>query len=398
MASQPETGAADGQPGDRLPVPCRGVSRSLEILTSALVAEHERASQPFLAPADGTYRFRPGDQQLPVPNDGPSMHDVGKVIRSHREAARVSRREFALRLGVAESTLQRWELGRRIPDSSRLTDIAAVLGFGTVESFLGAEPQQQAPQLETERTCNRCREVKPIGQFEPAKRYRNGRMPVCRACRKEYRNELASRPKAAPGASKKCFGCEIEQPIGEFHQAKNSADGRDYRCRTCKSAASPPDPYGNWVRMLRWKFGIAPEDYERMLVAQGGVCAICEQPPNRQRVRLDIDHDHQTGEIRGLLCSECNRAIGLLRDRPIVAAKAARYLLGDNAVVARGEFRIEPLSEADLAELYEFMLDSAVYARRLIFESEARAMAKQAIDELREFGYVPKRDIPGVTS
>jgi hypothetical protein len=149
--------------------------------------------------------------------------------------------------------------------------------------------------------------------------------------------------------------------------------------------------------MLRWKFDITPEDYERMLAAQGGVCAICEQPSPR-RVRLDIDHDHETGEIRGLLCTWCNRAIGMLRDRPIIAAKAARYLLGDNAVAARGDLRAEPLSEADLAEMYEFMLDSAVYARRLIFESEVRAKAKRAIDELRKFGYAPKRDIPGVTS
>jgi hypothetical protein len=88
----------------------------------------------------------------------------------------------------------------------------------------------------------------------------------------------------------------------------------------------------------------------------------------------------------------------MLRDRPIIAAKAARYLLGDNAVAARGDLRAEPLSEADLAEMYEFMLDSAVYARRLIFESEVRAKAKRAIDELRKFGYAPKRDIPGVTS
>lgn len=53
-----------------------GASRSLDLLTRALAAEYERASQPIPVPADGVYRFRPGDQPLPVPNGGPSMHDL----------------------------------------------------------------------------------------------------------------------------------------------------------------------------------------------------------------------------------------------------------------------------------------------------------------------------------
>lgn len=342
-------------------------------------------------------RQRDGDQPLPVPNGGPSMHDLGRIIRGHRDAARVSRRELALRIGVAESTLQRWELGRRTPDDERLATIAAVLGFETAESFLGAEPRPGVPQLETERTCNRCHEVKPIGQFEPAKRYRNGRMPVCRECRAEYRAELHARPKAHPGPVKTCYGCEVEQQIGEFSKDRRTPDGRATTCRTCKSAARTEDPHRTWARWLKWKFGITPEDYELMLAVQGGVCAICEQPSPR-RTRLDIDHDHATGEIRGLLCTFCNRAIGMLRDRPIVAARAARYLLGDNAIAARGELRAERLTGDDLAEMYEFMLDSAVYARRLIAQDKILAEAKKAIDAARELGYVPTRSIPGVTS
>lgn len=55
------------------------------------------------------------------------------------------------------------------------------------------------------------------------------------------------------------------------------------------------------------KYGISVEQYEAILRDQGGVCAICERPPKTRR--LHVDHDHKTGEIRGLLCYRCNRAL-----------------------------------------------------------------------------------------
>ena len=73
------------------------------------------------------------------------------------------------------------------------------------------------------------------------------------------------------------------------------------------------------------KYGLAKGDYEQMLEAQGGLCAICGQPPGSGR-RLDVDHDHQTGTVRGLLCSACNTGLGLFRDDPSALAGAIRYL------------------------------------------------------------------------
>lgn len=81
---------------------------------------------------------------------------------------------------------------------------------------------------------------------------------------------------------------------------------------------------------LRKNFGIALIDYQSMLKAQGSVCAICGNPERRIRhgklTWLAVDHCHTTGVIRGLLCSPCNQAIGLLRDSPEVLRKAAAYL------------------------------------------------------------------------
>lgn len=76
---------------------------------------------------------------------------------------------------------------------------------------------------------------------------------------------------------------------------------------------------------LKRKYGLSIEDYERLLETQGGVCAICQRVPPQGI--FAVDHDHATGEVRGLLCqSRCNRALGLFGDDPEVLVRAADYL------------------------------------------------------------------------
>ena len=66
---------------------------------------------------------------------------------------------------------------------------------------------------------------------------------------------------------------------------------------------------------------MAVADLEAMLTAQNGVCAICQTAP-----AIHVDHDHTSGEVRGLLCFRCNAALGQLADDPLVLRRAARYL------------------------------------------------------------------------
>lgn len=72
-------------------------------------------------------------------------------------------------------------------------------------------------------------------------------------------------------------------------------------------------------------YGIDVADYERMLEEQGGACYICKQPPAKRA--LDIDHDHETGKVRGLLCSNHNRALGLLGDDIMLLLRSVEYLV-----------------------------------------------------------------------
>jgi recombination endonuclease VII len=67
------------------------------------------------------------------------------------------------------------------------------------------------------------------------------------------------------------------------------------------------------------------EEYEGLLEKQHGLCAGCYRKPSLNR-RLDVDHNHRTNTIRGLLCSACNTAIGLAQDKPFILRRLADYL------------------------------------------------------------------------
>lgn len=73
------------------------------------------------------------------------------------------------------------------------------------------------------------------------------------------------------------------------------------------------------------RYRITLEDYDRLLAEQNFQCAICATPASAER-HLCVDHCHVSGEVRGLLCPPCNRAIGKLLDSPEVVQRAADYL------------------------------------------------------------------------
>lgn len=81
---------------------------------------------------------------------------------------------------------------------------------------------------------------------------------------------------------------------------------------------------------LRRFYGMTLSEYESMVAVRGGLCDICHQPETstlRGKVKaLSVDHDHDTEVVRGLLCSNCNRALGYFKDDPVRVAEAAAYL------------------------------------------------------------------------
>ena len=79
---------------------------------------------------------------------------------------------------------------------------------------------------------------------------------------------------------------------------------------------------------LKYKYGITEQQYDEMLKAQDNKCAICKSSStkDKRRHRFAVDHCHSTGVVRGLLCSACNKGIGLFHDSQDILAAAIKYL------------------------------------------------------------------------
>lgn len=98
-------------------------------------------------------------------------------------------------------------------------------------------------------------------------------------------------------------------------------------CADCKiDDRSRPYRREYYLEYTLRRRGLTVADYERMLAAQRGRCAICRRQDPRGNGRWHIDHDHVTGQVRGLLCSNCNLALGYLGDDPDVIRAAATYV------------------------------------------------------------------------
>lgn len=76
---------------------------------------------------------------------------------------------------------------------------------------------------------------------------------------------------------------------------------------------------------LRRRYGLTPEEYDEMVQRNNGRCWLCMARPKAGR-QLQVDHDHDTGAVRGLLCKDCNVALGVLGDNPIFLRRALCYV------------------------------------------------------------------------
>jgi hypothetical protein len=131
---------------------------------------------------------------------------------------------------------------------------------------------------------------------------------------------------------KKCSRCKTVKPFSDFNIARDKADGHKPWCRSCSSKIQK----ARWLaghdrdRHFRKKFGVTLAEFEQMLKDQDGRCAICGTTEPSGRIsflcNFHIDHCHKAGNVRGLLCSNCNRGLGYFADNPEFLQKAIEYL------------------------------------------------------------------------
>lgn len=141
---------------------------------------------------------------------------------------------------------------------------------------------------------------------------------------------------------KQCSKCGEKKFLGGFNKNKLTKDGLCYNCRECNKKyyhahkiefaerkkiynQTEKGKLGVRRRNMKNKFGITLEQYDKMFEEQDGVCAICGSININGR-RLGVDHNHETGEVRALLCNSCNHIIGDAKENIIVLQSAINYL------------------------------------------------------------------------
>ena len=115
---------------------------------------------------------------------------------------------------------------------------------------------------------------------------------------------------------KECSKCKEVKPYTEYTVDREKKDGYRTMCRPCSKSSR-----------LQSTYGISLEEYQEKLEEQKGQCAICgSQVVDSLGRSLAVDHNHETGEVRGLLCSNCNLGIGSFKDNVKLLANAIVYL------------------------------------------------------------------------
>jgi hypothetical protein len=119
---------------------------------------------------------------------------------------------------------------------------------------------------------------------------------------------------------KTCTKCKTQKPVSDYYKRSQAAGGGlDASCKECKKLWYRRDR--RWGH-LKERYGVSKEQYEEMYTLQNGACGICQSV----LPVLAVDHCHQSGKIRGLLCKPCNSAIGLLGDNVQSLKNALNYL------------------------------------------------------------------------
>lgn len=202
---------------------------------------------------------------------------------------------------------------------------------------------------------------------------RDGLQKYCKDCSREYqrqynvrhaeylklkRMERLARPVDLT-TEKQCRKCGEVKPLLEFYAHRGTKDRRANYCRTCsqeiarewrrnnaekvraQNRARTADPAARRRYLMlqkAWRlrlYGLTPERFEDLLDKQESCCAICGAVPADAETEgstgLAVDHDHETGEVRGLLCRRCNLALGYFQDDVALMAKAIAYLVNPPA-------------------------------------------------------------------
>lgn len=190
----------------------------------------------------------------------------------------------------------------------------------------------KAKSILSVKTCAGCNVEKPLSEFHKTSDGAGGVRAWCKECTTDRdRGYRSRRAFDLSVTEKKCTKCGVVKARSNFTKGE-SVGGLHSWCRPCTSdyararRTSGPPP---GERVARWKsqgINATWHDYQAFMKAQDGKCAICDRTEEEVGRSHALDHDHETGNPRGILCTTCNSAIGLLWDSPDALRRALTYL------------------------------------------------------------------------
>lgn len=230
---------------------------------------------------------------------------------------------------------------------------------------------RQTPIEGGKKICTKCLEIKPVTDFGANKQSPSGLTSYCKPClaikaremratpegkKRHYESTVrwvekindAESPYLNPVQVKLCLRCREEKTLNLFPKNRRTKHGRGTYCLVCSAdvvrarrqteegAQAHRESSKRWREAnnerhkdnnANWRYGLTHGEYDAMLAAQSGKCAICKTTePGTGVVRFAIDHCHTSGKIRGLLCSNCNRGLGYFKDDPARIRRAIDYV------------------------------------------------------------------------
>ncbi|MFZ3593445.1 endonuclease VII domain-containing protein [Streptomyces sp. BH104] len=190
--------------------------------------------------------------------------------------------------------------------------------------------------------CTKCTRTLPLLSFAADRNRLDGLQVWCRECVAEYsaayyRRRQGARGKTVrakvdvPEGHKLCRTCGEIKPHADWHRNASASDGLSTKCKTCRAIRGRQDH-------LKRNYNLTEAQRDEMVDSQMGICVICLKAP-----AVHVDHCHETGRVRGVLCFNCNSAIGKLGDDLDTVRRAAAYLEGNAwkpTLVAPGVYRL----------------------------------------------------------
>lgn len=186
------------------------------------------------------------------------------------------------------------------------------------------------------KTCPRCKAEKAISEFRLKK---SGRpVSYCRPCERDYQREWQKANPTLVREQKRRYRAEHPEEVREAKRLQYQKDLEKSREHQRKRRAENPEVFKVYAERKKeriralggdayYKYGITIEQRQAFEKDQGGVCVFCDKPLSE--VRVDVDHDHATGLLRGLLCTVCNNRLGWYENR---RERIERYLAGPHVV------------------------------------------------------------------